>query len=647
MRASAPFHLSHPKYRTDIDGLRAVAILSVVGFHAFPDWVQGGFVGVDIFFVISGFLISTIIFENLEEGHFSYAEFYARRIKRIFPALIVTLLTSFVLGWVMFPSEYFKLAGKHLFSGAAFLSNFALLRESGYFDASGEMDPFHHLWSLAVEEQFYILWPLLLGLVWKRRWNFLLMTLVVAASSFAFDISTLGTDAAVAFYSPLSRFWELMIGGVLAYLSLHKPHLLKQRPQWMSAVGGLLLVLGFAFISPRSDFPGWLTLLPTLGAFLLMGAGPGAWLNRLVLSRKALVWFGLISYPLYLWHWPLLVFARVHALGDPTLLERVLVVGLSIALAWGTYQFLEKPVRWRWPGKPVVATLLVLLGALVVTGKLTDRAEGFPQRAANLKVFRYHYDAAQGYRSGQCFLDAAAGRYLGSDFKEVCTGRFPETLAMPLVLLWGDSYAASLYPGLKHQSEVRGFALAQYTASGIPPIVGFDTDKRNGSLVISTFVFDRVRTLKPHTVVLAANWLLYDRRNSNWAQLDLDKLRATIAALKGLGIAHIVLVGQLPTYKIDQPMVGNRVFVTDAVDRTTKSLNMRSLAMNETMRQFAQENDVDFMSPVNALCNAQGCLISASPHELIPMAWDYGHLTDAGSNLLLVRALESHQTTLP
>ncbi len=643
---STASHLSHPKYRTDIDGLRAVAILSVVGFHAFPDWIQGGFVGVDIFFVISGFLISTIIFENLEEGRFSYAEFYARRIKRIFPALILALLTSFVLGWFTFPSEYFKLAGKHLFSGAAFMSNFALLRESGYFDASGEVDPFHHLWSLAVEEQFYILWPLLLGLVWKRRWNFLLITLAVAASSFIFDVSTLGSDAAVAFYSPLSRFWELMIGGVLAYLSLHKPHLLSQRPQWMSAAGGVLLVLGFAFINPRSDFPGWLTLLPTLGAFLLMGAGPGAWLNRQLLSRKVLVWFGLISYPLYLWHWPLLVFVRIHALGDPSLLERMWVVGVSIVLAWGTYQFVEKPVRWRWPGRPVVATLLVMLGALVVAGKLTDRAEGYPQRAASLKVFRFHYDSARDYRTGQCFLKAPGNDFSAHDFSDTCSGRAAEN-EKPLVLLWGDSFAASLYPGLKRQSEVQGFALAQYTASGIPPIVGFDTDKRNGSLAISAFIFDKVKALKPHTVILAANWLLYDRRNSNWAQLDLDKLHATIAAMKDMGVAHIVLVGQLPTYKIDQPMVANRIFVADAVDRTTKSLNPRSLAMNETMRQFARENGVDFMSPVDALCNGQGCLISASSHELVPMAWDYGHLTEAGSRQLFERVLKSHQTALP
>ncbi len=642
-----PSYLSHPKYRTDIDGLRAIAILSVVGFHAFPDWIQGGFIGVDVFFVISGFLISTIIFENLEEGHFSYAEFYARRIKRIFPALILTLVTSFVLGWFMFPSEYFKLSGKHLFSGAAFLSNFALLRESGYFDASGEIDPFHHLWSLAVEEQFYVFWPLLLGLVWKRRWNFLLITLAVAASSFAFDINTLGSDAAVAFYSPLSRFWELMIGGTLAYLNLHKPQALSQKPEWLSSAGGLLLLSGFLFISPRSDFPGWVTLLPTLGTFLLMAAGPAAWLNRHLLSRKMLVWFGLISYPLYLWHWPLLVFVRIHTLGDPTLLERVLVVGTSILLAWGTYQFVEKPLRWRLPGRPVVATLLISLVALVMAGKLTDRAEGFPERAANQKVLHFHYDAGREYRKNLCFLDAPAGQYLGSDFKEICSGRSPDKPGTALVLLWGDSYAASLYQGLRHQSEALGFSLAQYTANSCPPIQGISIDKRKNCMAVNEFVLDKIRMLKPQTVILAANWLLYDRKNSNWTQLDLDKLHATVVALKGLGIAHIVLVGQLPTYKIDQPIVGSKVFAPGAVDRTVKSLNMQSFAANEMMRQFARDNGIDFMSPMDALCNDLGCLISTSSTELIPTSFDHGHLTEAGSRLLMKRVLQSHQIVMP
>ncbi len=164
---------------------------------------------------------------------------------------------------------------------------------------------------------------------------------------------------------------------------------------------------------------------------------------------------------------------------------------------------------------------------------------------------------------------------------------------------------------------------------------------------VNEFILDKIKALKPHTVVLAANWLLYDRRNRNWTQMDPDKLRATIAALKGLGIAHIVLVGQLPTYKIDQPMVGSRVFEADATDRTLLSLNPQAFTINDGMRQFARENGVDFLSPMDALCNSQGCLISASPHELIPTSFDYGHLTGEGSRLLLERALGSGQIALP
>ncbi|NDU91975.1 MAG: hypothetical protein G3I10_05105, partial [Ferrovum sp.] len=276
-------------------------------------------------------------------------------------------------------------------------------------------------------------------------------------------------------------------------------------------------------------------------------------------------------------------------------------------------------------------------------GKLTDRAEGFPERAANLKVFRFHYDAAQGYRSGQCFLDTAEG----TNFKEICSGRSPETMERPLVLLWGDSYAASLYPGLKHQSEVLGFALAQYTANGCPPIAGLYIDKRKNCMAVNGVVLDKIKTLKPGTVILAANWLRYDRKNSNWTQLDLGKLHATIAALKDIGVAHIVLVGQLPTYKIDQPIVGSSVFEAGVTDRTVRSLNPHAFAMNESMHQFARENTVDFMSPMDTLCNEQGCLISASSRELIPTSFDDGHLTGAGSRLLLERALSAGQIALP
>lgn len=211
-------HLAHPKYRPDIDGLRAVAILAVVLFHAFPGKMPGGFIGVDIFFVISGFLISTIIFSSLERDRFSLVEFYVRRIRRIFPALIVVLLTSLVVGWfTLFPDEY-KQLGTHTAAGAAFIQNFILWRESGYFDNAAESKPLLHLWSLAVEEQFYIFWPLLLAFVWKRQWSFLKITAAIGLASFAANIYLMHRSPTAAFFLPISRFWELMVGGGLRIL---------------------------------------------------------------------------------------------------------------------------------------------------------------------------------------------------------------------------------------------------------------------------------------------------------------------------------------------------------------------------------------------------------------------------------------------
>ncbi|MFA6121206.1 MAG: acyltransferase, partial [Sideroxydans sp.] len=205
-------HLTHPKYRADIDGLRAIAILAVVGFHAFPTWVKGGFIGVDVFFVISGFLISTIIFGSLSRDAFSFAEFYARRIKRIFPALFLVLVASFVFGWFALLADEYKQLGKHIAGGAGFVSNFVLWGESGYFDNAAETKPLLHLWSLGIEEQFYFVWPLLLWFAWKRRFNLLTIALVVAVVSFALNVFTVRSDPVAAFYSPLTRFWELMVG---------------------------------------------------------------------------------------------------------------------------------------------------------------------------------------------------------------------------------------------------------------------------------------------------------------------------------------------------------------------------------------------------------------------------------------------------
>lgn len=328
-------HLAHPKYRADIDGLRAIAILFVVGFHAFPNWVKGGFIGVDIFFVISGFLISTIIFGGLECNSFSFVEFYSRRIKRIFPALLLVLIACFAFGWIALLADEYKQLGKHIAGGAGFVSNFVFWRESGYFDNAMETKPLLHLWSLGIEEQFYIVWPLLLWFAWKLGLNLLTIAIVVAVISFALNVDKVSSDAVAVFYAPQTRFWELLAGSVLAFMVLHEQRIFSsfnhfldvwlgkiiyaQAPEangktWrniQSLIGAVLVAIGVLVITKEKHFPGLWAVLPTLGAVLIISAGAQAWLNRVVLSNRVLVWFGLISFPLYLWHCPLLSFARI------------------------------------------------------------------------------------------------------------------------------------------------------------------------------------------------------------------------------------------------------------------------------------------------------------------------------------------------
>ena len=224
-------------------------------------------------------MISSIIFRNLADDHFSYAEFYARRIRRIFPALILVLLACLICGWFEVPTEY-KQLGKHVAAGAGFVSNLALWKDSGYFDAAADQKPLLHLWSLGIEEQFYIIWPLLLGLVWKRKYEyFLSITLVILCGSFFINVYTVQSHPIAAFYSPLSRFWELMIGGVLAYVTLHRPHLLPKNTNWLPVAGLVMILLSVVVLNKFSAFPGWWALLPTVGAFLVISAGHTSWTN--------------------------------------------------------------------------------------------------------------------------------------------------------------------------------------------------------------------------------------------------------------------------------------------------------------------------------------------------------------------------------
>ena len=385
-------------------------MLSVVAFHAFPTLMKGGFIGVDIFFVISGFLISTIIFENLDRGTFSFTEFYARRIKRIFPALLLVLIASFAFGWFALLADEYKHLGKHIAAGAGFVSNLVLWSEAGYFDNSAETKPLLHLWSLGIEEQFYIVWPFVLWFSWKRKFNLLTLTVLVALISFSLNLKGIKQDSVATFYSPQTRFWELLSGSLLAWFAIYKKNGFHSNiikiDCWLAKViiresfeadgktlsnviaftGSILLAYGFWGITKDVSFPGKWAAIPVIGAVLIILAGPKAWINRKILSNKLAVWFGLISFPLYLWHWPLLSFARIVEGEEPSLSIRIAAVLLSVVLAWLTYKFVERPIRFGKGGKAKVTVLVILMAVVGYFGFNSYERDGLKFRLKQLNA---------------------------------------------------------------------------------------------------------------------------------------------------------------------------------------------------------------------------------------------------------------------
>lgn len=360
------------EHRTDIDGLRGIAVLSVVAFHAFPSTLRSGFVGVDIFFVISGFLITSIILNDIASDRFSFREFYGRRIKRIFPALTVVLTACLVGGAFLMLPDDFRLLGKHVVAGAGFLSNFALWQEANYFDVAAESKSLLHLWSLGIEEQYYLFWPLLIWIASRLRLNLFTLFLAIFAISLALCVRWTPVNQVAAFYSPASRFWELAAGSMLAQLTLSMPRAVvfaeaaiagaissvifdrgavereKVYRDFLSLAAFALITSSVFVITRRHEFPGWWALLPVFGTYLAINAGPQAMLNRLLLSNRVLVWIGLVSYPLYLWHWRLLVFARyLYGAAEPPVQVRGLLMTVALVLAWLTYRFVEFPIRFK------------------------------------------------------------------------------------------------------------------------------------------------------------------------------------------------------------------------------------------------------------------------------------------------------------
>jgi len=439
---------SHLHYRKDIDGLRAIAILSVIGFHAFPDIFKGGFVGVDIFFVISGYLISSIILTQLEAGKLNLTDFYERRVRRIFPALLTVTFSSLIFGWFFLFWDEYAVLGKHVAGGIGFVSNFILAKGQAYFDRALETKPMLHLWSLAIEEQFYLFWPLLLMLLWRKRSWIPYVIFFVGFISFSVMLNLIHTKPVAAFYWPISRFWELMVGGILAYFSLFSKRLNSSYQNLQSILGFLLITMGLLLINKNSLFPSWVSLLPTMGAFFLISSGPTTFLNKHLLANRVMVFIGLISYPLYLWHWPLLSFTRIMVGQDPALIQKIYAILLTFLLASLTYFFIEKKIRR--PGSVIrtKALIIVAIAIFAISISIKKINGGFPGRGINQKIKSMVIEniGTQKTFNASRESDKSCQNLLGIKpiKEEVCL----TNTAAPKVLFIGDSHAMALYSSI-------------------------------------------------------------------------------------------------------------------------------------------------------------------------------------------------------
>jgi peptidoglycan/LPS O-acetylase OafA/YrhL len=427
------------KYRSDIDGLRAVAVLGVVIYHAFPKLIPGGFIGVDIFFVISGYLISGILYKGHNSGNFSFGEFYARRIRRLFPALITMLALTMAYGWLILLPDEFRQLGKHVAAGTLFIQNIVFWQESGYFDTAASLKPLLHLWSLAVEEQFYIFFPPILLLIWKRKWSLAAIMGILLLVSLAGNLWASAQAGSADFFLTPYRAWEFLGGSLLAWWHYDKGHEEEVPPyrEALSWSGLILLGLGFGFIHTGDPYPGWRALLPVTGTLLLMeggGSNQGAWVNRKILSNPAVVWIGLISYPFYLFHWPALSFVHIVKGEDPKVGYIFAALGVALLLTILTYYFIEKKIRHnksRW-------TVPVMVVAFLITGLLgyVIRQKGIYPRLSGSLLQKY----SQASQEHNFFNGFSASKFSNHIWLHEAGGNGSKTLYL------GDSHAQQCMP---------------------------------------------------------------------------------------------------------------------------------------------------------------------------------------------------------
>lgn len=633
-RQTKTLSLGEPRYRPDIDGLRAIAIISVVVFHAFPNLAPGGFVGVDIFFVISGYLISKIILHQTANGSFSFLDFYGRRIRRIFPALIIVLLVTLAAGNTVLLKPEFEQLTKHIVASTFFAQNFSLLSEAGYFDRASDMKPLLHLWSLSVEEQFYILFPILIVSLNATRLGVCIPVFMLASAiaSYRWDHQILRSSPDEAFYLPYLRAWELLAGALLTatevrikqILSLHRwlPHIL--------AMIGLGIILHVIYaLDSTSPFPGRAAFWPVLGAVCVIAAGAENIFNKRLLASRPFVWTGLISYPLYLWHWPILSYLRIVAGNTPSSTTRLMAIAISIGLAYGTYQAVERPLRKvtfrRYPSASS-CTLAISLCCVAAAAAIGNAGLLDPYRPAALINNTENFTFDGRFENGIC-------RKTYPDIKSRFCNLAEERA--PTVALIGDSHAMSFYDGLAPLVSAHSGNLLNIGGFSCMPV--FDAPiHSHGYPLRTTECIGAINAAlaevigNPHisTVVLAGRRFVNTLSDEQLAVVE-EAFRATFDRLE-VANKRIIYILDFPELPLDpHACVRSLPWITpNCLVDASQPLTLRKTQVDFIAKLARNYPNVKIVDPFEALCRNGSCPVIVADKSLYI---DDSHLSRDGS----------------
>ncbi|MDX3925481.1 MAG: acyltransferase family protein [Shinella sp.] len=648
-------HAGPLKYRPELDGLRAVAILPVLFYHADLSWFPGGFVGVDVFFVLSGYFMATIISSEIAEGRFDIWKFYARRIRRIFPALFATLIATSIAAWFLFMPQEFEYFARSVRAAAVFIANLIFEREHGYFDLAAHMKPLLHTWSLSIEEQFYIFFPISLVLAYRyARPRVLAILLAVLGLSFIASCWAAYQQPTAGFYLLQYRVWELLTGAAVA---LMRPARLSAALANLMSWAGIAGIAAAVFLYDKTTpFPGIHAALPCVSAAMIVYSNARGGAVYAALSNPVATFIGRISYSLYLWHWPLIVFLR-YRFGDlPSVVDSAIVVAGSFVLAYLSWRYIEQPFRYgraRLPRRFVFASGAAAAASIAIFGSIVTKLDGIPARLpeAARPLYEAAYDTSP-FNAKECFISTDGEGPSIPDIRagKLCAIGDTDRGGAPSFLVWGDSHSAAMAPAIDaaaRKAGVRGLFIGR---GSCPPLPDTDFAKDESEERCDDYndaVMSVIERQKFPFVFMVGYWPRYVHRAGlpnegaffdanekppleDWSAPVKAGLDATLAKLSRIG-AKGVLVMDVPEMGFDVPealarahMTGRSLDIAPPLDYTVR----RQALARRVLAQSARENGAYIVDPMPAICDDEKC---HAMKDGIVLYKDIDHLTATGA----------------